>query len=121
LLAAETEPHENFFRAVLDVETAGDLKVKTQAFILLKELVEGTAARGLHSQFELSHPRQGCQGFIESELGFLPDRSLALESRLLRQDGHASTTGDRDFARRCGVKTGNDPQQGRFSGAVDAD
>ena len=59
LLATEAEPHEDFIRAVLDVEATGDLKVKTQAFILLKELVEDVAARGLHCVFELSHPGQG--------------------------------------------------------------
>jgi hypothetical protein len=51
----------------------------------------------------------------------LPDRSLALESGFLRQDGDASTTGNRDLALRCRVNAGNDSQQGRFSGAVDAD
>ena len=41
LLAAEAESHEDFIGAVLDVEPAGDLKVKTQAFILLQRVGRG--------------------------------------------------------------------------------
>ena len=55
LLVREPEPHEHFLRAVLDGEAPGDLKVKTQSFVLLKELVEDFAARRLHCVFQLSH------------------------------------------------------------------
>ena len=51
----------------------------------------------------------------------MADRSVALESGLLRQDGDASTARDRDLTLRCGVNAGDDPQQRRFPGAVDAD
>jgi hypothetical protein len=120
LLAAEAEAHQDLIRAVLDVEPTGDFEVQTQAFILRKELVEDIAARGLHRKFELSHPRQCCQSFVESELRFFPDRSLALESGLLRQDSDASTPSDCNPTLRCNVHAGDDPEQRRFPGAVHA-
>ena len=43
---------------MLNVESARDLEVETQPFVLLKELVELLAARRLHGGFELAHPGQ---------------------------------------------------------------
>jgi hypothetical protein len=50
----------------------------------------------------------------------LADRPIALETRLLREDRDASSVRNCDLTLRCGVKTGDDPQQRRFSGAIDA-
>jgi hypothetical protein len=121
VFTGETESHQDLVRAMLDVEPAGDLEVKTQAFILLKKLVEDVATGRLHGGFELSHVSQRREGFSEGELRLLADRPLALEAGLLGEDGDTRAAGDRDFALSCGVDAGDDPEQRRLPGAVDAD
>ena len=111
LFVAEPETHQHFFGSMLDVKPAGHFEVKTEAFIFRKELVELVAGCGLHCRFELSHPRQRGERFLERELSFLSHRPLALEARLLAENGDARAACDRDLA------FGSSRQDRRRSGA----
>jgi len=76
---------------------------------------------GLQAFFEGAH--FSLEFFEMGECGFhfLPEGTVCLEVRFLRQVGYAVTTGNVDFAFIAGDESADDFEQGAFAGTVDAD
>ncbi len=117
----EAEAHQNLIGAVLDVVAAGGLEAGLEAVVLREQRFQLGSGRRTHCRLDLPHSIGRGKNRCERQACFLADRAIAGETRFLRQVGDAQARGVDDAPGVRVLQAGDDAEDGRFAGAIDAD